>query len=64
MLTAKHWSEPGNPNERVRGMNEGAERDCCPIGRTIISTNQTPQNPQELNHQRKSMPKLVHRSAR
>jgi hypothetical protein len=33
---------------------EGAEGVCDPIGRTTISTNQTPQSFQTLNHQPKS----------
>jgi hypothetical protein len=37
-------TEPGYPNGRVRGRTKGAELDSNPIGRTIISTNQTPQS--------------------
>jgi hypothetical protein len=42
ILTANHWAEPRDPNGRVRGRAEGAEGDCNPIGRTTVSTNQTP----------------------
>jgi hypothetical protein len=42
MLTANHWTEHGDPNGGVRERTEGAERVCSPIGRTTISTNQTP----------------------
>jgi hypothetical protein len=34
----------------VRERSEGAEGVCNPIGRTTISTNQTPQSAQGLNH--------------
>jgi hypothetical protein len=36
MLTAKHWTELGDPNGEVR--TEGAKGICNPIGRTTIST--------------------------
>jgi hypothetical protein len=36
-------------NGRARGRNEGAERDCNPIGRTAISTNRTTQSSQGLS---------------
>jgi hypothetical protein len=39
MLTAKHWTEHGNPNGGVRERIEGAEEVCNPIGRTTISIN-------------------------
>ena len=60
--TANHQTEPGAPNGRVREMTEGAEGDCNPIGRATISTDRTPQNYRELNHQPKSMHKSVHDS--
>jgi hypothetical protein len=44
MLTAIHWTEHGIPNRGVRERAEGVEGDCNPIGRTTISTNQTPPN--------------------
>jgi hypothetical protein len=43
ILTANHWTDPEDPNRRVRGKTEGAEGVCNPIGRAI-STNQTTQN--------------------
>ena len=54
MLSANHWTEHRVPSGGVRERNEGAEGDCNPIGRTMISTYQTPQSSQELNHQPKS----------
>ena len=54
MLAANHQTEYWNPNGGVRGRIEGAEGDCNPIGRTTLSTNQTPQSSQVLNHQLKS----------
>jgi hypothetical protein len=42
MLTANHWTEHRDPNERVSDGTEGAEEVCNLIGRTIISTNQNP----------------------
>ena len=50
ILTVNHWTELRDPNGRVRGRTKGAEGDCNPIGRTI-STYQTTQNSQRLNHQ-------------
>jgi hypothetical protein len=63
ILTANPWTKPGNPNGRVKGRTEGAEGVCNPIGRTTISTNQTPQSSQGLNHQPKSIHGLVHDSS-
>jgi hypothetical protein len=42
MLAANHWTYHGVHNEGVREKTEGAEGVCNSIGRTIISTNQTP----------------------
>jgi hypothetical protein len=39
--------------EKLRERIERAEGVCNPIGRTTISTNQTPYSSQELNHQPK-----------
>jgi hypothetical protein len=50
MLAAKHWTEHGDPNGRVRGRTEGAEGVCNTIGRTTVSTNQTPQSSLRINH--------------
>jgi hypothetical protein len=38
IITANHWAEPEDLNGRVRGRTKGAEGDCHPIGRTILST--------------------------
>jgi hypothetical protein len=54
MLTAKHWTKHGDPYGGVRGRTKGAEGVCNYIGRTILSTNQTLQSSQGLNHQTKS----------
>jgi hypothetical protein len=54
MLAANHWTEHRDHNGGVRGRTERAEGVYNPIGRTTISTNQTPQNSQGLNHQPKS----------
>ena len=56
MLTANHWTEHGVPNgERT----EGAEGVCNPIGRTTISTSQTPQSFQALSCQQKNMGRFM-----
>jgi len=39
MVAAKHWTEQEDPNGGVREKTEGV---CNTIGRTTISTNQTP----------------------
>jgi hypothetical protein len=44
MFSANHWTEHRVPNEGVREGTEGAEGVCNSIGRTIISTNQSPQS--------------------
>jgi hypothetical protein len=31
IFTANHWTDPGDPYGRVRGMTEGAEGDFNPI---------------------------------
>jgi hypothetical protein len=63
ILTANHWTVPGDCNGRVRGRAEGAERDCNPIGRTAVSTNQTLQSSQGINHQSKSVHGRIHGSS-
>jgi hypothetical protein len=45
MLTVKHQTECSNSSAGDRARTEGAERFCKPIGRTTISTNQTPKSP-------------------
>ena len=42
MLKANYWTEHGVPNRGVREGTEEAEGVFNPIGRTTISTNQTP----------------------
>jgi len=42
MLAANHQTEHRDPYRGVRERSEGAKRVCNPIGRTTISTNQTP----------------------
>jgi hypothetical protein len=54
MLAANHWTELGVPNRGVRERTEGAEGVCNSIGRTTISTNQSPQISQGLIHQPRS----------
>ena len=54
MLTANHRTEHRDPSGGVRGRTERAEGVCNPIGRTTISTNQTQQSSQGLNHRPKS----------
>jgi hypothetical protein len=56
ILTANHLTEPRDPNRRVRGRTEGTEGNYNIIGRKTVSTNQTPQSSQGLNHQ----PKCIH----
>jgi hypothetical protein len=45
--TVNHYTgwRRGAPNGGVRERTEGAERVCNPIGRTTMSTNQTPRAP-------------------
>jgi hypothetical protein len=62
MLTAIHWTDRRVPNGRARERTEGAEGVCNPIERTI-STNQTPQSSQGLNHQLKSIHGGTHGSS-
>ena len=47
ILTANHWTEPGDPNGRDRGRTEGVKWDCNPI--RTIETNWTTQSSQWLN---------------
>jgi hypothetical protein len=54
MLETNHGTEYGVLNGGVREKTEEAKGVCNPIGRTTISTNQTPQSSQGLNHQAKS----------
>ena len=60
--TANHWTQARDHNGRVRGMAKGAEGDCNPISRTTVSTRQTTQSSQGLNHQPKSIHGMIHSS--
>jgi hypothetical protein len=62
MLPINNWTEPRVPNGRVRERTEGAEGVCNLIEKTI-STNQTLQNSQGLNHQPKSKHEWTHGSS-
>jgi hypothetical protein len=42
--------EHRNANGGVKGRTEGAEGVCNPIGRTTISTKQSPKRSQGINH--------------
>ena len=53
MLAVNHQNELWDPKVEVRGRTEGAEEVCNIIGKTTISTNQTPQSSQELKLQPK-----------
>ena len=44
MFTANHWTESRVHSRGISKRNERVERDCNPIGRATISTNQTPQD--------------------
>ena len=56
MYTDKHWTKCRDPNGEVRARTVGSEGVCNLIGRTTISTNQTPpQSSQGINHQLKSI---------
>jgi len=59
---ANHLTEPGQANGRARGRTKGVEGDCNLIGRTM-STNQTIQSSQRLNHQPKSTHGGIHGSS-
>jgi hypothetical protein len=52
--SAKHRTEHRDPNGEVRARTKVAEGVCHPIGRTTVSTNQTPQSSKRLNYQPKS----------
>jgi len=65
MLAANHWTGHRDCNERVRERTEGAEWVCILIGRTTMSTNESPPTPssQGLNHQPKSTHGGTHSSS-
>jgi hypothetical protein len=56
-------AEHRDSNRGVRGRIKGAEWVCNPVGKTIISTNQTPQSSQGPNHQPKSTQGGTHGSS-
>ena len=47
-------TEQEDLNGSIRGKTEGAERVCNLLGKTTLSTNQTPLSSQGPNHQSKS----------
>jgi hypothetical protein len=47
MLEAKHGTENGDLSRGVRGVTEGAEGVCNPIGKPTVPTNQTPRAPKD-----------------
>ena len=63
MYTAEHWNEHRDPNWEVRARTEGAEGICNLIGRTKISSNQTAQSSEGLNHQPKNIHGGTHSSS-
>jgi hypothetical protein len=46
-LRANHQTELRNPNGRARRWTEGAEGDCNPIGRTILTNPGPPRAPKD-----------------
>ena len=54
MHAVKHWTEHQDQNGEVKARTAEALGMYKPSGRTAISTNQTPQSSQGLNHQPKS----------
>ena len=56
MFASNHWTDHRVPSGGIRERTGGAEGFCNTIGRTKITTNQTPQSFQALNHQ----PKTIH----
>jgi len=53
-LASNHWNENGVPSGGVRERTEGTEGVCNTIERASLSTNQTSQRFQGLNHEPKS----------
>jgi hypothetical protein len=56
MLAAKHWTGRGIPDGGVGEVTEGVERLSSPMEGATVSTSQTPQKSQGLDHQ----PKIIH----
>jgi hypothetical protein len=68
MLADNHQKEHRDPSGGVRGRTEVAERVCNPIGRTPMSTNQTPSTPTpqsslKLSHQPRGTHGGIHGSS-
>jgi len=63
MVVASHWTEHGDHNGGVRERTDGVEGVFSLIGRTTISTSQTPQSYQWLNYQSKSIHGATHESS-
>jgi hypothetical protein len=63
MLAANHFTEHGVYNRGIREGPEGAEGGYNTIGRTTLSTSQTPLISQELNPQPKSTHGATHGSS-
>jgi hypothetical protein len=60
IFTANHWTEVRDSHGRVRGRTEGAEGDCNPIGRPIVSTNLDSSELTGTESKPKSIHGLVH----
>jgi hypothetical protein len=54
MLLTNYWTEHRVLNGGVKERTEGTDGVCNSIVKTTISTNQTPEKSQGLNHQPKS----------
>jgi hypothetical protein len=63
MLVANHWTEHRVLIEGIRKRTKEAEGVCNLIGRTTISTNQTPKSSQGLNYQQKNTHGETHGSS-
>ena len=60
MLAVNHQNELWDPNVEVRGRTEGAEEVCNIIGKTTISTNQTPHSSNQRKHMEGPMAPAAH----
>jgi hypothetical protein len=63
MLATNLWTEHWVPNGGVRERTIGTEGVCSLIQGTIVSTNQTSQSSQGLNHQPKTTHGRTHDSS-
>jgi hypothetical protein len=50
ILTAKHWTEVGDPYGRAKGRIKGTKDDGNPTGRPTVSTNLDPWEFPETEH--------------